>query len=148
VPEPVGSPQSRADGARPAPATNTGPGRALVAVYAVFAVGATSRAAFQIGTKFDEAPVPYLLSAFAAVVYIVATVALARPGRISFRVASAAIAIEMAGVLAIGAITAFGIADFPDDTVWSWFGRGYLFIPLVLPVLGLLWLRRLRAGQG
>ena len=29
---------------------------------------------------------------------------------------------------------------FPHDTVWSWFGRGYLFIPLVLPVLGMWWL--------
>ena len=126
------------------PATNTGPGRVLVAVYALFAVAATSRAAYQIGTKFDDAPVPYLLSAFAAVVYIVATIALARPGRTSYWVALAAIGIEMAGVLTIGAVTAFGVTDFPDDTVWSWFGRGYLFIPLVLPILGLLWLRRLR----
>jgi hypothetical protein len=31
---------------------------------------------------------------------------------------------------------------FPDDTVWSRFGQGYGFVPLVLPVLGLLWLRR------
>lgn len=146
MPEPPGPPSpSSARRALSPPATNTGPGRALVAVYAVFAVGATSRAAFQIGTKFDEAPVPYLLSAFAAVVYIVATIALARPGRTSFRVALVAIGIEMIGVLTIGAVTAFGVVDFPDDTVWSWFGRGYLFIPLVLPVLGLLWLRRLRA---
>lgn len=144
--EPSPSSPQRPMGRASAPATNTGPGRALVAVYAVFAVGATSRAIFQIATKFDEAPVPYLLSAFAAVVYIVATIALARPGRISFRVAVTAIVIEMAGVLIIGAVTAFGIVDFPDDTVWSWFGRGYLFIPLVLPVLGLAWLRRLRAA--
>ncbi len=143
--EPVGSAHSPPDRVPSARATNTGPGRALIAVYAVFAVGATSRAAFQIGTKFDEAPVPYLLSAFAAVVYIVATIALARPGRISYRVALAAIGIEMVGVLTIGAMTAFELVDFPDDTVWSWFGRGYLFIPLVLPVLGLWWLRRLRS---
>ena len=25
---------------------------------------------------------------------------------------------------------------FPDATVWSTYGRGYLFIPLVLPVVG------------
>ena len=30
---------------------------------------------------------------------------------------------------------------FPDKTVWSHFGSGYGFVPLVLPVLGLLWLR-------
>jgi len=26
--------------------------------------------------------------------------------------------------------------------VWSNFGSGYLFIPLVLPIVGLWWLRR------
>ena len=34
-----------------------------------------------------------------------------------------------------------------DATVWSVYGAGYLGIPLVLPILGLLWLRRnARAG--
>ena len=50
---------------------NTGPGRLLIAVYAVFAISATARAGFQILTKFSEAPLAYLLSAFAAVVYLV-----------------------------------------------------------------------------
>ena len=31
---------------------------------------------------------------------------------------------------------------FPDKTVWSHFGQGYGFVPLVLPVLGLLWFRK------
>jgi hypothetical protein len=31
---------------------------------------------------------------------------------------------------------------FPHDSVWSVYGYGYVFIPLVLPVLGLWWLRR------
>ena len=68
-----------------APATtntrNTGPGRLLIAVYAIFAISATARAGYQILTKFSEAPLAYLLSAFAAVVYVVATVSLAKPGR-------------------------------------------------------------------
>jgi hypothetical protein len=40
----------------------------LVAVYAVFAVAATARAAVQIASRFGEAPVAYALSAFSAVV--------------------------------------------------------------------------------
>ncbi|PZF81837.1 hypothetical protein [Jiangella anatolica] len=120
----------------------SGPGRLLIAVYAVFALSASARAGVQIATSFDEAPVAYLLSAFAAVVYIVATVALARPGATARRVALAAVSVELIGVLTVGTITAFDPGDFPDDTVWSLYGRGYGFIPLVLPVLGLLWLRR------
>lgn len=125
-----------------APATNTGPGRVLVAVYALFAVAATARSGYQIATRFDEAPVPFLLSAFAGVVYLVATVALARPGRTAYRVAVTAVLVELAGVLIVGAVTAFGAGEFPRDTVWSDFGRGYGFIPLVLPFVGLWWLRR------
>ena len=118
-----------------------GLGRVLVAVYGVFALAATSRAGVQIATRFDEAPLAYLLSAFAAALYVLATIALARGGRISRRIALAACGIEAAGVLIVGTLSVVDADAFPDETVWSWFGRGYLFIPLVLPFLGLLWLR-------
>jgi hypothetical protein len=127
--------------------TRSGPGRALVAVYGVFAVAASSRAGVQIASRFDDAPVAYALSAFSAVVYVVATVALARGGPYSRRVAWVACGIELVGVLTIGTLSIVDRAAFPDETVWSVFGQGYLFIPLVLPVLGLLWLRH-TAGSG
>jgi hypothetical protein len=118
-----------------------GAGRLLVAVYAVFALSASSRAALQLATRFDEAPVAYLLSAVAAAVYVVATVALARGAR---RLAFATVLFELVGVLVVGTLTVVGQGDFPDQTVWSTYGAGYGFIPLVLPVLG-LW--RLRATR-
>jgi hypothetical protein len=31
---------------------------------------------------------------------------------------------------------------FPDATVWSDYGAGYLLVPLALPVAVLVWLRR------
>ena len=119
-----------------------GPGRLLVAVYAVFALAATSRAAVQITTRYDEAPLPYALSALAAVVYVVATVALARRGAGWRRIAVATCLFELVGVLVVGTVSLFDSTDFPDATVWSLYGRGYLFIPLVLPMVGLYWLRR------
>jgi cytochrome bd-type quinol oxidase subunit 2 len=122
--------------------TYSGPGRVLVAVYAVFALAATARAGVQIATRFEEAPLAYLLSAFAAVVYIVATVALARSGPSARRVAFVACSVELLGVLVVGKLSLASPDAFPDETVWSGFGRGYGFVPLVLPVLGLLWLRR------
>jgi len=120
----------------------TGPGRILVVVYGIFALAATSRAAVQISTKWHEAPLAYTLSAVAAVIYIVATVALARRGETSFRLAVAAVGIELLGVLVVGTLSVFDQEAFPDATVWSGYGQGYLFIPLVLPIIGLLWLRR------
>ncbi len=118
-------------------ATRSGPGRVLIAVYAIFALSATARAAVQIGTKFAQAPLAYLLSALAGVVYLVATVALARGMR---RLAWAAVGFELVGVLVVGTLTVLVARDFPDDTVWSGYGRGYGFVPLVLPFFGLWWL--------
>ena len=125
--------------------TASGPGRVLVAVYAVFAVAATSRAAVQIATDLARAPVAYLLSAFSALVYVLATVALARSGPRARRLALVACSVELVGVLVVGAVSLVLPQEFPRATVWSGFGYGYLFIPLVLPVLGLWWLRRTAA---
>jgi MYXO-CTERM domain-containing protein len=134
---------ARAD--RPAgpgtPSTATGPGRVLVAVYAVFAVSATARATVQLVRDFDDAPLAYGLSAFAALVYVVATVALARDAR---RLALGAVLVELVGVLAVGTLSVTDPEAFPDATVWSGFGSGYGYVPLVLPLLGLAWLWRSR----
>ncbi|WP_159941504.1 MULTISPECIES: hypothetical protein [unclassified Nocardiopsis] len=130
----------------------TGPGRLLVAVYGVFALAATARGGYQLATRFDEAPLAYALSLLAGVIYLVAAFGLARAGRTSRTVAFVACGIEMAGVLAVGTTSVFLPEVFPDDTVWSNFGSGYLFIPLVLPALGLWWIRRVhrldQAGEG
>ena len=127
-------------------ATRSGPGRLLIAVYGIFALAATSRSAVQIGTRFSEAPLPYLLSAFAALVYILATVALARGDGTSRRVALVSCAVELVGVVVVGTVSLLVPDAFPDATVWSGFGSGYGFIPLVLPVLGLLWIRRINSS--
>lgn len=128
--------------------TNTGFGRMLVAIYALFALAATGRSVLQIGEYFDRAPVPYLLSALAAVIYVVATVALARSGRTPRRVALATIGTELAGVLLVGLWSLVQPSAFPDKTVWSHFGQGYGFVPLLLPLVGLWWLRRTGRGRG
>jgi len=128
-------------------ATNQGFGRVLVVLYAIFAIGATARSVLQLATRFDEAPVAYVLSAFAAVVYVVATVALARGDRTSNRIAFIAIAIEMAGVLIVGTISLLLPEYFPRASVWSTYGSGYLFIPPVLPFIGLWWLRKVAKSE-
>jgi hypothetical protein len=120
--------------------TNTGPGRILVAVYGIFTLAACARAGVQLATRFSEAPLAYLLSALAGVVYLVATLTLGRGGRTSWRVALVAIVIEAIGVLAVGTASLVDPAAFPRATVWSAYGIGYGFVPLVLPFLGLAWL--------
>lgn len=130
--------------ARPAPAgrIGAGPGRLLLSFYGVFTVAALSRSIVQISTKYHEAPLAYVLSAVAGVVYAMITVALWRGGEAARKVALACCSAELAGVIAVGTLTVVDSAAFPDATVWSDFGAGYLFLPVLLPIAGLLWLRR------
>ncbi|MBB1257034.1 hypothetical protein H3146_27435 [Streptomyces sp. OF3] len=129
----------------PAPGgIGTGPGRLLVTLYAVFTIGAASRSIYQLSTRFDEAPLAYVLSALAALVYGFITVALVRGGERARVLAVGCCVAELAGVLVVGTWTVLDPAAFPDATVWSNYGMGYLFIPLALPITGLLWLRRHR----
>ncbi len=127
------------------PSTRRGPGRVLIAVYAVFALAATARSLYQLATRYSEAPIAYLLSAFAAIVYVVITVALVRGTPRARRVAQVGIVVELVGVLVVGTLSYVDPALLPRATVWSHFGEGYAFVPLVLPVLGLVFLRRTRS---
>lgn len=133
-----------------------GLGRVLITVYIVLAIAATFRSIYQIITKFDEAPLAYSLSAVAGLVYIVATVALVKgirardaANRRWRTIAWFALLFELCGVLIVGSLSLIAPQLFAHPSVWSYFGSGYLFIPLVLPVLGLIWLRRTeRAAAG
>jgi hypothetical protein len=131
----------------------TGVGRLLIAVYGILALAASGRSVVQIAERFHEAPLAFSLSAVSAAVYIVATIALIAPGPTWYRVAWITIGFELLGVLVVGTISVFapealgltGVDPFGrQSTVWSAYGLGYLLIPLVLPVLGMLWLNRRR----
>ena len=119
---------------------STGVGRVLIAVYAVLALAATGRSFVQIATDFSDAPIAYALSALAAVVYILATIALIRKGDLWYRIAWITISFELLGVLVVGLLSLFDPILFPAKTVWSVFGAGYGFVPLVLPIIGMIWL--------
>jgi hypothetical protein len=138
----VSDPEALSDPVTERPtSTRTGPGRLLVAVYGLFALSAAGRAVVQIATKFSHAPVAYLLSALAAAVYIVATVTLGNGSPVARRIAVASCSVEFVGVVAVGTWSLADKATFPDATVWSGYGSGYGYVPLVLPLFGLLWLR-------
>ncbi len=115
-----------------------GIGRLLIAIYGIFAISATVRASYQLFTEFSQAPVAYLLSLFSAIVYLIATFALAQERS---KLAVWAVVIELVGVLLVGALSFLVPELFAHPSVWSGFGSGYGYVPLVLPILGLVWLR-------
>ncbi|WP_245155904.1 hypothetical protein [Nocardioides sp. 503] len=126
---------------------SAGPGRVLVFVYGVFAVAATGRSLVQLGADADRAPVAYSLSLLAAVIYLVATTCLLLGGPRAWRFAVVACSVELAGVVLVGVLSYVVTDWFPDKTVWSHFGQGYGFLPLVLPFFGLAWLRATRPAS-
>ena len=142
-PTPQGTPETAPGG------TSHGPGRLLVAVYAVLAIGATVRSLYEVATKFSAAPVSYTLSLTAAVIYVVITICLVRGTPRARSIAQAGMWIELVGVLVVGTLSIVNKDLFTNpetgkavSSVWYWFGRDYLFVPLVLPILGLRFIRR------
>ncbi|MFW0155651.1 hypothetical protein ACN08X_06365 [Rothia sp. P6271] len=119
-------------------------GRLLIVIYWVFSLSATARAGYQLIRKFDQAPVSITLSAISAVVYIVATICLARKDATSWKLAVGAVSFELVGVISVSALSYLRPDLFPLASVWSHFGQGYGYIPLVLPIVGLWWLMRTR----
>lgn len=114
---------------------------ALLAAYSLLAFAAVGRSTYELIFKFDEAPVAYALSTFAALVYLVAVWAIWRGDRVGIIVGRIACTFELAGVLIVGTITTFGDSDaFDVGTVWSYYGRDYGWLPLFVPALALWWL--------
>lgn len=142
-----GTTQDAASGTDAGKGIGRGPGRLLLSLYGVFTVAALSRSIYQISAQFGEAPLAYLLSLLAGIVYAVITVALWRGGENARKVALVSCALELIGVLTVGTLTLVDSSAFPDQTVWSDYGMGYVFLPLVIPVSGLLWLRRAAQPQ-
>lgn len=121
----------------------SGAHQVLLALYALFTLAAGARSVVQLATDADHAPVAYGLSLVAAVTYALGWVAIRRAsaGRTGF--ASVMLWVELAGVLTVGTLSLVRTDWFPDASVWSGYGIGYGFVPAVLPIAGLLWLRSL-----
>jgi hypothetical protein len=146
------SPHANDGAPKPAAASGTtmgnprGASRALVAVYAVFALAASARGGYELAVKFNQASVSYSLSLVSALVYIVATLALAQIAKPRWaRIAQITIWFELIGVVTVGALSFLVPSVFAHPSVWSWFGAGYGLVPLALPIVGLTWLNRTKA---
>jgi len=130
-----------------APGTRSGPHQVLLLVYALFTLAAGARSGVQLAVDPGRAPVAYALSVVAALTYALGWVAIRRAsvGRTGF--ARWMLWVELGGVVVVGVLSLVRRDWFAEPSVWSDFGIGYGFVPLVLPVTGLLWLRRQAPGR-
>lgn len=122
-----------------------GPHRILILLYAVFTLAAGARSLVQLVTHGGEAPFAYTLSALSACTYALGWYGIHRAasGRTGF--ARVMLWVELVGVVVVGSLSVVEPDWFADASVWSGFGIGYGFVPLALPIAGLLWLRTQRS---
>lgn len=123
-------------------ARRSGPHQVLLALYALFTLAAGARSLVQLTTQYDEAPVAYWLSLGAAVTYALGWHAIRTAAAGDTRFASVMLWVELGGVVTVGTLSLVVRDWFPDASVWSDYGIGYGFVPTILPIAGLLWLRR------
>lgn len=111
----------------------------LIVVYGLWAVAALGRAIYQYMFRHTSNLVPTHLSAVAGGFYLLIILGLRRQTPAMWYVTIALLSLELACVLAVGVIDAVW-HPFAYATVWSGFGAGYLFVPLILPIAGLWWM--------
>ena len=93
----------------------------------------------QILEKFSDAPIAYTLSALSAALYVLIAVALWRGWETVALVGSV---VELFGVLVVGTLGYLDASLWPDETVWTGYGSGYGWVPVLLPLAALFFLIR------
>lgn len=109
----------------------------LRALYLLFAVAAGGRCVVQWAA--EPVTVATLLTTTACACYLLGHLLVRRclgtpQGR---RLVRAAVAVELLGVVGVGALDAVR-PGLVGSTVWSDFGMGYAFVPVLIPVLMLV----------
>ncbi len=118
--------------------------------YGLWAFSALGRSSYEYLFKQNvRTYVPAHLSTFVGVLYIFIIVGLRKRSPRWYWITLALLAVELAGVLIVGTIDVVW-RPFPYATVWSNYGIGYFFMPLVLPFVGLAYMlrRSTRAAYG
>lgn len=115
-------------------------GQILAVSYPVLALSAGVRAVYQLFFKPGVTDkFPPALSALAALLYLLATLGFVVRKPWTWWLTVVILALETAGVLVVGTLSAV-LPGLTGRTVWHDYGVDYGFLPLIQPVLGLIWL--------
>jgi len=121
----------------------------LIFFYGLWALAALGRAAYQYGFRRPADATPTHISTFVGLLYLAIIAGLRRRSARAWRITLALLTVELAGVLIVGTLDLVW-RPFPYASVWSQYGSGYFFMPLLMPLAGLAWLlrRNTRAAYG
>jgi len=115
-------------------------GQILAVSYPVLALSAGARAVYQLFFKPGVTDkFPPALSAVAALLYLLATLGFVLRKPWAWWLAVGILTLETAGVLLVGTLSLLE-PEVIGRTVWHDYGIDYGFLPLIQPILGLIWL--------
>jgi hypothetical protein len=118
-------------------------GTILAVSYPVLALSTGFRAVYQLVLLSSGARtgpfVPSLLSALAALSYLIATIGFTIRKKWAWRLSVGVLGFETTMTLLIGTL-GFIYPNLIGRTVWRAYGADYGFFPLIQPILGLAWL--------
>lgn len=114
--------------------------RGLAALYAFWALAVMSRVSWQYATRLGN-HLPTHLSAITGIIYVLIAY-WAWQGWT--KALQWGLIVELIGVIVVGTYELF--YPFGYATAWSHYGAGYLFMPLLLPIAGIVvvWRNRKR----
>lgn len=117
-----------------------GLGRVVMVLFWAFGVWTTVMGVIDLLHVGDGPLGSAIVSVLAGVVYLVAALGITHNGRRMRIIGWAAMVVCAVGPLLVG-LLGLGIPElWATRSTWSAFGAHYSFIPLVLPVIGLVWL--------
>jgi hypothetical protein len=112
----------------------------LAISYPVLALSTGVRAIYQLFFKEGVTDyLPVILSAIAAICYLLATVGFTVRRRWAWQLSVGVLLFETAMTLIVGTLS-FIYPEVIGNTVWRHFGADYGYFPLIQPLLGLAWL--------
>ncbi len=119
-----------------------GAGMILAISYPVLALSTGVRAVYQ--GFFKDEVTNYLavaLSGIAAICYLLATIGFTYRRKWAWQLSVAVLGFETLMTFIVGGLSlTTAYADVIGRTVWRSFGADYGYLPLIQPILGLLWL--------
>lgn len=117
-----------------------GLGRIVLAVYWIFGLVTSAIAVVDLVNHGQGALGPRFVSLLGGLVYLVAAAALTHNGRRMRVVGWSCVVVELLGPIIVG-LVGLGIPEVSGArSVWADFGADFWYLPIAIPVVGLVWL--------
>ena len=117
-----------------------GLGRVVMVIFWAFGVWTTANAIIDLFHLDDEPLGPALTALLAGLVYLLAALGITHNGKRMRILGWTTVTLELIGPLMVGMMSV-GISQLSvSRSAWANCGADYYYLPLIIPIIGLIWL--------